>query len=271
MKTRWTSLVLTALCLAALPAVTALAESHEEAEAPAGPVFRPIEIHACNFNEGLQRIETLKPLLCGWLSPGPWMRFSHQERISHSDCAAMAVRSPWLIEMERVTFWPSILLLPKVARVSSWRGLEMRIPKNERLPSNRVVGWSSLALGAATGLILGLWSFDGPLAVPEWLGGYGDTSRRLARLGHIAFFGLGILNLLLAREFPELGLRAGQRRVASVAMSFGNIFLPLTLFAAAAYRPCKYLMPLPALAVTVAMTLAVWGALRGSNPESSDG
>ena len=140
-----------------------------------------------------------------------------------------------------------------------------------QMPSNRVVGWSSLALGAVTGLILGLWSFDGPMAVPEWLGGYGDTSRRLMRLGHIAFFGLGILNLLLARELSLLGLRAGARRAASVAMNFGNIFLPLTLIAAAVYRPFKYLMPLPALAVTIAMALAAWGALRGSNPESRDG
>ena len=70
--------------------------------------------------------------------------------------------------------------------------------------SNRVVGWASLAVGAGTGLILGLWSFDGPFAVPAWLGAYGDVSRRLARLGHIAFFGLGILNLLLARELPAL-------------------------------------------------------------------
>jgi hypothetical protein len=136
--------------------------------------------------------------------------------------------------------------------------------------SNRAVGWSSLALGATTGLILGLWSFDGPVAVPEVLGDYGDTSRRLARLGHIAFFGLGILNLLLARELHGLGLRDGARRAASFAMNFGNVFLPLTLFAAAAYRPLKYLMPLPALAVTVAMTLAAWGALRGSDPESRD-
>ena len=53
-------------------------------------------------------------------------------------------------------------------------------------PSNRAVGWSSLALGAVTGLILGRWSFDGPMAMPEWLGDHGDTPRRLARLGHIA-------------------------------------------------------------------------------------
>ena len=123
--------------------------------------------------------------------------------------------------------------------------------------SNRVVGWASLAVGAGTGLILGLWSFDGPFAVPDWLGDYGDTSRRLARLGHIAFFGLGILNLLLARELP--GLKDGARRIAAHTMNFGNVFLPLTLFAAAAWHPLKYLMPLPASAVFVALAVTAMG------------
>ena len=48
---------------------------------------------------------------------------------------------------------------------------------------NRTIGWASLAVGIATGLVMGLWSFDGPLPPPAWLGEYGDTPRRLyARL-----------------------------------------------------------------------------------------
>lgn len=127
--------------------------------------------------------------------------------------------------------------------------------------SNRFVGWVSLAIGAATGLILGLWSFGGPFAVPTWLGEYDDLSRRLARLGHIAFFGLGILNILLARELPRLTDSA--RRIASPAMNFGNVLLPTTLFAAAAYHPLKYFMSVPALSVFLAM-LTVAFALRKS-------
>ena len=123
--------------------------------------------------------------------------------------------------------------------------------------SNRAVGWASLAVGAGTGLILGLWSFDGPVPVPTWIGEYGDTSRRMVRLGHIAFFGLGILNILLAHELPRLSNRA--RRIASPAMNFGNAFLPLTLFAAAAYPPLKYLMPFPALAVLLALVATAFG------------
>jgi hypothetical protein len=110
---------------------------------------------------------------------------------------------------------------------------------------------------------MGLWSFDGPAAVPEMLGNYDDVSRRLARLGHIAFFGLGILNLLLARELAGLALSAALRRTAARAMNLGNVFLPLTLFAAAAFHPLKYLMSIPALAVLLALGIAVVGA-RGA-------
>ena len=125
---------------------------------------------------------------------------------------------------------------------------------------NRAVGWASLAIGIATGLVMGLWSFDGPMPTPAWLGEYSDTPRRLARLGHIAFIGLGILNILLARELAETALTTSARRVASQAMNVGNVLLPLTLFAAAAWRPAKYAMALPASAVFVAMCLAAWGA-----------
>lgn len=127
---------------------------------------------------------------------------------------------------------------------------------------NRLVGWTSVVLGAATGLILGLWSFDGPVNTPSWIGDYSDTSRRLARLGHIAFFGLGILNLLLAAELRRdlLGRRA--QSAASVLMNLGNVFLPLTLFVAAAYRPAKYFMSLPATCVFLALAIVAWGVWK---------
>ena len=144
-------------------------------------------------------------------------------------------------------------------------------PPSARRDSNRAIGWASLAAGAGTGLILGLWSFDGPVAVPAWLGDYTDTARRLARLGHIALFGLGILNLLLARELERSSLGAGGRRAASFLMNLGNIGLPLALFAAAAWRPCKYLLPIPALGVFFSVALAALGARSASFRVPDDG
>jgi hypothetical protein len=51
---------------------------------------------------------------------------------------------------------------------------------------SRAIALTSLMLGAASGLVLGLWAFGGPLPKPAWFGDYGETSRRLFRLGHIA-------------------------------------------------------------------------------------
>ncbi len=134
---------------------------------------------------------------------------------------------------------------------------------------NQRVAWVSMAVGAATGLTLGLWSFDGPAPVPAWLGEYDDTSRRMARLGHIAFFGLGLVNLALAANLPRFALGPGAARAASRLMNFGNVFLPLTLFAAAAHRPLKYLMPFPAVAVFLALALAAWGS-RGAHDDPQE-
>ena len=125
--------------------------------------------------------------------------------------------------------------------------------------SNRSIAWSSIAVGVGVGLLIGLWSFNGPAAVPEWLGAYDDVSRRLARLGHIAFIGLGILNLLMVREIECWQERHRVRRFALAWMNLGNVFLPLLLWAAAMYHPIKYAMSVPATCVFMAITLSTYG------------
>lgn len=137
---------------------------------------------------------------------------------------------------------------------------ERTLPTGRRLgETNRLVAWASIVAGAATGLVMGLWSFDGPAPVPQWIGDYETTARRLIRLGHIAFFGLGILNLALARELPRLSLKEWLARTAARCMNFGNVFLPITLFAAGVYQPLKYLLPFPAVSVFVALAIVAYG------------
>lgn len=133
--------------------------------------------------------------------------------------------------------------------------------------SNLAVGWGSMAVGALTGLVLGLWSFGGPVPVPEWLGDYDTLPRRLMRLGHIAFFGLGILNILLAFHLGRLRSKDKLAGLGLAAMNFGNIFLPLTLICAAFFEPLKYLMSLPATAITVALLVAARSAIMAARQE----
>ena len=128
---------------------------------------------------------------------------------------------------------------------------------------NRVLGWTSLAAGVGVGLVMGLWSFDGPLQPPAWIGEYTDTSRRLVRLGHIAFLGLGFIDILIERELARSSLGRAGRAIASWSMVIGNVLLPIALFGAAAYRPLKYFMAIPATSVFLALVLAAYGA-RGA-------
>lgn len=124
---------------------------------------------------------------------------------------------------------------------------------------NRSIALTSLALGALSGMLIGLWSFGGPAPVPDAIGDYGDLSRRLLRLGHIAFFGLAFLNLILARQLPALPLGPKAIRGALGCMNFGNVTLPAALIAAAFFEPVKYLTAPPAFAVALALCIAAWG------------
>ncbi|MHC4940637.1 MAG: hypothetical protein ACYTHK_16980 [Planctomycetota bacterium] len=133
----------------------------------------------------------------------------------------------------------------------------MKVMKPDGAILNRKVAWTGMAIGAGLGMLLGLWSFDGPFPVPGFLGEYDETARRLMRLGHIAFFGLGFINLLLAHELGALPERT--RRLAGAAMNVGNLGLPLTLVVASIVAPVKYLMAIPASAVLLALVLVAHG------------
>ena len=55
---------------------------------------------------------------------------------------------------------------------------------------NLVFAWVWILAGFLSGMVLGLRFHD-----DNWLGGYGSFKRRMHRLAHISFFGLGAVNL----------------------------------------------------------------------------
>src|SRR5215510_15126359 len=89
---------------------------------------------------------------------------------------------------------------------------------------NLIVAWMGILLGFVTGLVLGL-NFHRE----DWLGGYGTFKRRLYRLGHISFFGLGAVNLMFyftAQQFTATSALA----VASWGFVAGAVLMPLCCF-----------------------------------------
>ncbi len=127
---------------------------------------------------------------------------------------------------------------------------------------NRAVGFTSLLIGVASGMILGLWPFDDPILVPEAIGDHGDLPSRFLRLGHIALFGLGLINLAIAGHWRRLDLGPPAARRVLRLMNLGNLGLPPVLFAAAWQPTLLYLVPLPVACVIAALALCVTGAWR---------
>ncbi len=127
---------------------------------------------------------------------------------------------------------------------------------------SRALALTSLLLGAVSGLVIGRWSFGGPLPEPAWIGGYSELPRRLVRLGHIALFALGMINLMLARQHAGSGLPERTTRLALASMNIGNLLMPALLFATVFLPEMKYLLALPAHAVSLARAIAAFGGWR---------
>ncbi|MDH5765213.1 MAG: hypothetical protein OEZ38_04285 [Gammaproteobacteria bacterium] len=117
-----------------------------------------------------------------------------------------------------------------------------------------VVGWSSMLGGAISGALIGLFFHK-----QDWAGGYGSFRRRLMRLGHIAFFGLGILNILFALSLEVLALPASQSAIASVGFLVAVIVMPLCCFLTAWRDYFRHLFFIPVLAVVAGIVPMIFG------------
>jgi hypothetical protein len=120
---------------------------------------------------------------------------------------------------------------------------------------NLVAGWTAIAGGVISGAVIGLFFHD-----DRWMGGYGSFRRRLTRLGHISFFGIGFLNLLFATSVAELPVPGAHARVASAAFLVAVAFMPACCFLTAWRRPWRHLFPVPVAATLggVGILLAGW-------------
>jgi hypothetical protein len=116
-----------------------------------------------------------------------------------------------------------------------------------------VAGWVGMLGGVLSGAALGLFFHR-----DEWMGGYGSFRRRLARLGHISFFGLGFLNLLFALTHHVAALPDDPARVAATALVVGAVAMPTCCFLSAWRKPFRHLFAIPVggVAIGVAATLA---------------
>jgi len=119
------------------------------------------------------------------------------------------------------------------------------------MKANLVLAWVWILLGFASGALMGLRFHQ-----PDWLGGYASHKRRLYRLGHISFFGLGAVNLLfsLTASFCASGTLL---QAASMAFVVGAVAMPLAclVFAHNARLHLIFSIPVTALIGGAVLTL----------------
>ena len=114
--------------------------------------------------------------------------------------------------------------------------------------------WCWFLMGVTSGTIQGLWFHR-----EGWLGGYDSWSRRLTRLGHIAFFGTGLLNLCFAFTVLLLELEGLLVQWASPLLIVGAVMMSSVCYLAAWRKSLRHLffIPVVSLLLGVGLTVAV--------------
>lgn len=125
---------------------------------------------------------------------------------------------------------------------------------------NLLVAWIWVGLGFLSGLALGL-GFNRE----QWLGGYASWKRRLYRLGHISFFGLGMVNLMFyftARVIPSGDQFAA---IASIGFVAGAFTMPVCCLLMAHWPKAKAIFAVPVLSLLLAGLFTVIAIVRSNH------
>ncbi len=119
---------------------------------------------------------------------------------------------------------------------------------------NIYAAWIGILGGFVSGALIGLFFHE-----DNWAGGYASYRRRMMRLGHISFFGLGFVNFVYGATLRLLQLQLEHPQVASIALLIGAASMPICCFLAAWRKPLRHLFPVPVLSLLLAAALVLGG------------
>lgn len=117
---------------------------------------------------------------------------------------------------------------------------------------NIYTAWVAFLVGIIAGAVSGLKFHS-----EDFLGGYASWRRRLVRLAHISFFGIGLINLVFALTARALAITSGLT-VASVMLLVGAITMPLVCYLAAFRPQFRHLFFIPVLSVLSGVVVMLW-------------
>ena len=109
---------------------------------------------------------------------------------------------------------------------------------------NLLLAWLWILLGFGSGMVLGMF-FHGE----NWLGGYGSFKRRMYRLGHISFFGLGAVNLLFYLTVQDALPAGALVHFASLAFIIGALAMPACCVVMAHFPKAHLIFAVPVVSL----------------------
>lgn len=126
--------------------------------------------------------------------------------------------------------------------------------------ANLVLAWLWILLGFVSGMALGLFFHD-----DKWLGGYGSFKRRMYRLGHISFFGLGTVNLLFWLTIQKISPASPLAEFASWAFIVGAVTMPVCCLVMAHFPKAHLIFAVPVISLILGGVLTVILVCAGAN------
>ena len=122
---------------------------------------------------------------------------------------------------------------------------------------NLILAWLWILLGFTSGMVLGMF-FHGE----NWLGGYCSFKRRMYRLGHISFFGLGAVNLLFCLTVQNFSLAGPLVHYASLAFIIGAIAMPVCCVVMAHFPKAHLIFAVPVVSLIAGGVLILWEVIK---------
>ncbi len=122
---------------------------------------------------------------------------------------------------------------------------------------NLILAWLWILLGFTSGMALGMF-FHGE----NWLGGYASFKRRMYRLGHISFFGLGAVNLLFCLTVQNFSLAGPLIHFASLAFIIGAISMPVCCVVMAHFPKTHLIFAVPVITLIAGGALTFWKVVK---------
>jgi hypothetical protein len=113
------------------------------------------------------------------------------------------------------------------------------------LTANIYAAWIGILLGCLIGATEGLFFHK-----EDWLGGYTSWKRRILRLGHISFFGLGFINLAFVLTARALEIEE-EVNTPSILFIIGIVGMPLLCYLSAIRSVFRHLFFIPTLSIII--------------------